>query len=290
MKRDESSRARAMQSIAWPAFLADALRGSSRRHEDLRRRCMHKASKRSIHDLRIETRRQLALVALAGEVCGAPTDKICRSLERCMHDTTKLRDARVQLDQVEAMFPEHPELRAFRRRSRKWIDCHRADIERKLGRRKKKLSKHARSLAAVVRVPSEGRQAGLTVVHVLRAAFVDARKLSLLAHQSGEQLHRARLALKRLRYRAEALRGVVPGVTVAWTKKLHRMQGAMGDIHDLAILARRLAEYMEQRPHEGRRLRGVQIIIANREQRLLRAFQSRLPLPPTQLRRILVAL
>ncbi len=104
-----------MQPVAWPAFLADALRSSSRRHEDLRRRCMQKASKRSIHDLRVDTRRQLALAALAGEVCGAQTDKIRRSLERCMHDTTKLRDAQVQLEQVEAMFPEHPELRAFRR-------------------------------------------------------------------------------------------------------------------------------------------------------------------------------
>ncbi len=168
------------------------------------------------------------------------------------------------------------------------MDCHRGETERKLRHRKQKLSKHARSLAAVVRVPTEGRQAGLKIVRVLRAAFDDARKLSLLAHPSGEQLHRARLALKRLRYRAEALRGVVPGLTVAWTEKLHRMQGAMGEIHDLEILARRLAEHMERHPHECRRLRCVQTIIVNREKRLRRAFQSRLPLPPVQLRRILV--
>ena len=288
MKHDDSNRARtALPQVAWPAFLADALRSSSQRHEHLRRRCAKKISKRSIHDLRIETRRQLALATLAGEVCGAPIDRLRRSLKRYLHGTAKLRDAEVQLEFVDEMVSQYPEIRTFRRHLRRTVDRRIGETETKLRRRKKKLSMRVRALAAAVLVPSETRQAGPAIVFALRGALTAVQEVSLAAQPGDEQMHQARLALKRLRYMAEALRGVVPGISAGWIERLRRSQSAMGDIHDLQILAHHLAQQTARRPRERSRLRHFQTILAGRKKRLQRGYRSRLPPPPAQLRRII---
>ena len=244
-------------------------------------------SKRSLHDLRIETRRQLALATLAGEVCGAPIDGLRRSLKHYLHGTAKLRDAEVQLKYVDEMVSQYPESRTFRRHLRRTVERRIGETETKLRRRQKKLSMRVRALAAAVLLPSETRQAGPAIVCALRGAFTAAHETSLVAQQGNEELHQARLALKRLRYMAEALRGVVPGISAGWMERLRRSQSAMGDIHDLQILAHHLAQLTARRPRERRRLRHFQTILAGRKKRLQRGYRSLLPSPPAQLRRII---
>ena len=90
MKTNDAARARAaLRAVAWPAVLAEALRSGLRRHDRLRQRCLHKCSERAVHQLRVETRRLLAVTQLAGAVGGGATDAFGRALRRCLGDTAK---------------------------------------------------------------------------------------------------------------------------------------------------------------------------------------------------------
>lgn len=289
MKTPDRARARAaLPAVDWPAVLGAALRRGLRRHAVLRRRCVAQGSPRAVHQLRVETRRLLALADLIGAVGGGATDKLRRSLRRCLRDTAKARDAVVQLKQVEERIASEPALRPFRARLRRGVKRAVRAMRDRLRHGGKKLRRRGRSLAGAAGASGAGGAAAPAVVRTVQATFATARSANRDAQRATTQTHRARLALKRLRYLAEALRVWVPGITAAWLEQLRRRQHRTGEIHDLQVLADCLARYVARRPGQQIRLRRVRRWLADREKRLRRTVSAELPVPAAGLRRLLV--
>lgn len=264
----------------WPTFLAARLRKSMRRHGRLRRDCAKNVTNGSLHQLRIETRRQLALVVLAGAVCGVAIDSVRRSLKPYLRATGKLRDAQVQIELVNELIVAHPELRKFRKRLGRDVNRRHRETERKLRRASKKRPKGIRSLLRKVSETEDFRVAGAAIERALRTAYQEAFDLGVNAPMGGEPLHRARVALKSFRYMIEALRGAVPAVIAAWSEELHRQQRLMGTFHDLELLAARLDNYVMRHPNEYLRLRHVHMTINARKNHLWGENQLGFPVAP----------
>lgn len=280
MKRRDPLSARPAFVGATPCLrLADKLKRGQRRHEILLRKCARNASRHSIHELRISTRRQLALMTLAGAICGAQPAGIRRSLKRCLRHTRKLRDADVQLARVDELVRDCPEIDALRKHLRHVVDRRTRATEKKLKPKNRRLARHDRELAATVAAILPNPSAAQTMLGALREAWAEAREFEEAAPQGGKPLHRARLALKRLRYVSEALHGVIPGISAAWIRKIQRRQRALGEVRDLELLSRRVKKFSTQTPRGRRRLRRVRCAMAGRVSELLTAYRPGLPKP-----------
>jgi CHAD domain-containing protein len=267
----------------WNEALAGALREGGRRHRKLRRRFVLKLSAKSLHDLRIESRRLLAMVALAGDVYGRRFGKPRRRIKGCLRATGKLRDAQVQLGLVEELLPKFPEARRFLRRIRLRIDHAREKARRRLHRGKRSLSRGLREVAGCLDEPPKTRAADRPMFRAVNALVEHAAGLMSSARRDEAYLHRARVALKRLRYTVEALQTVLPGATGLWLNRLRKAQHAMGDVHDCEVLTAALRRYVAKRPDERRRLRRLEGEFETRRRRLRGKLRLSVPAMPARL-------
>lgn len=276
-----------LKSIEWPMLLAHALANRSERHERLRQKSALRISPGTLHDFRIETRRQLALVALADAVLSTNSGKLRRALKRCLRDTSEVRDAEVQLDRVDKLIPQHPKLRKFRRRLRRRLKRRTRETEARLSRRKPKAFKGACRLAATLAQRGPRSNDAVVVLGALQRAINQTRNRALTANQSVEQLHRARVALKQMRYMVDVLHGIAPGIPAEWLEQLHVIQKAMGEVHDLEMLSNELVRYVQHHPKQRRRLRTARAAVSDLSRRLReRRDFSLLPMPD-ELQRLL---
>ncbi len=266
----------------WNRFIADALRESWRRQDKLRRQCRRKPSHQHIHALRIETRRLLALVTLASAIGRIPTGKIRRRLNHQLRATAKPRESHVQTRTLKNLMPEHPELRALCQFLKKRERRANKDVDKKITRRK--LAKHLGQLIRTVDESAETPFAGATVNQAWRDALSQLADATAAGGSSPDELHRARLAVKNVRYLAELFQSTLPGSSRRWIATLRRRQQLLGKIHDLDQLHRRLDRYLGKRKSKRRALQSVEIRFARQRQRLCQQYRAiRLPRPPPKL-------
>ena len=277
MKRDNNNWVWPVSpAMTWNAVLSRSLRESLLRHEALRRRCIRKATTRDLHNLRVESRRQLALVALAGGLGATGVGKVRRLLKRCLRDSSNLRDWEVLLALVNQLRPEYPELGKFRRRLRALKRTATADTRRRLKRGQRKHSRRGEALAEATRRLPANENAVAAIARALNNSAGEVRELIAAARSDEAQLHAARVALKQLRYTAEAIGDLIPGARKSWMEGLIEAQRAMGEIHDLDVLGASLDSYTARRPRERLRLRDARATIAERARRLHRTLELRL--------------
>jgi CHAD domain-containing protein len=112
-----------------------------------------------------------------------------------------------------------------------------------------------------------------------RAAFASAAALAAdrLARRDGsdEALHRARLAIKKLRYMSEALEGWLPPGAAAWREDLHRRQRLLGEMRDVQALVDRLRRYRSKIPADRREVRLVSDALRRKRRGLLQRHERR---------------
>ena len=196
----------------------------------------------ALHDFRVALRRCRGVLRAYRPWLGKAAGKRIRSsLRRLMRDTSLGRDAEVQILWLEST------RQALRRGERAGLNY----LLERLHRRRH--AGHAVAAAAVrggfERLDTELRarleQAAPAAVTLGRAfgerlqeyaADTAARLAATAEAVRGDQLHDARLAVKRLRYLVEpALDGVVDGTGVA--AALERMQDVLGQLNDARVLA-----------------------------------------------------
>jgi CHAD domain-containing protein len=184
-----------------------------------------------------------------------------------------LRDTQVQLWEVEAM-----ELPKARRKA----------LRRTLNKRERRLvrkvvdatgagpGEEIRSVcAALESAPSDtasNRRLRSGINRVLREALLRAKRLRPRSPSGLGRLHRARIALKRLRYLTELVRPVAPEADRALFKRLASCQTLMGDIHDAEVLMARLEKWEAKGRIAGGELRKARAPIARRHRTLVREY------------------
>ena len=214
-----------------------------------------KASERSVHDLRVSTRRLIAALELARVLSRRDNiGKLQQRFKRVLKDMGALRDVQVQLEsvsQIRKMDVIAGFKRRLKRREREQIGKIHGELKRD---RKQRLAEGFKD----VRTEFSRLQDSMSDDRFLRSAerfLLSRRNQFLKAEQrfrrlpSGneEALHQMRIALKKLRYGMEAARPILGPSARDPGRQMHAFQQLMGDSRDVEILRAELGKWANKK-------------------------------------------
>lgn len=246
------------------ARVAGSLRKARRRYRRRLARCQEKFSEGSVHELRIETRRLLAMLDLLRALQVRESLKRTRKIFKGRLDAfDDLRDTQVQLLLLKGLRQAHPVARDLKsclcRQERRIISRLRRDIkatkQARLERRLKSLEKLLRK-SGTSRPIRSGVQLASAALHAVFRRVVKLRRQ--IRRSDTETIHRTRVAFKQFRYLSELLRPILPGLTKEQLGRMREYQTLMGDIQDIEVMLAGLLGAVEGHaisPHEVDALR-----------------------------------
>ncbi len=245
--------------------LAVSLRTLRRRYRKRLHRCQRRFSEVAVHDLRIETRRLLAMLDLLRTLqFERAVRKPRKVLKRRLDAFDGLRDTHVCLALLKPLRREFPEARPldalWRRRERELVAQLGREIKAtKPARLQKRLTKVEKTVRAVA--DSERRSYARLAQTALREAYARVQALRRrIRRNAPATLHRTRVAFKRFRYLTELLEPLLPGLTQERREQMRGCQSRMGDIQDLQVLLAAVTAAVKEAgfpPADGRRLRAA---------------------------------
>ena len=232
----------ACPSISLVASLANRVKAMRRRYRKRLKHCQRKFSKSAVHDLRVETRRLLAMFDVLRVLrLPGPLGKMRKVFKQRLDAFDELRDTHVQLSLLRPLcrqFPGAREPHALLCQRERWLTdelrqgVHEA-LKAHLERRLKTLEKNLRKSTA--KMPSAA--ARLAILVALREAFdrVVALRRRIRPNRAAT-IHRTRVAFKSFRYMCEWLRPYLPGLKAEELGRMREYQAMMGTIQDLEVL------------------------------------------------------
>jgi CHAD domain-containing protein len=218
-----------------------------------------------VHALRVETRRLLAGLELLEAVHPVPAiAKARRALKQQLAASGPLRDLQVQLRLTRRLPGPGPAWKTIRRQLRRREHRQARILARKLAgaKAKNRLAVLKAALRAWPGAGSADQTVRVRLQRLLARKFDRMVRLQRRALDGAEQLHRARIALKKLRYLAGKLQPLPDRAGAAALGRLRRCQDLMGEIHDLDLL---LVRIKAEHPTSGKR--AAALCAATRRQR-----------------------
>jgi CHAD domain-containing protein len=216
------------------------------------RRCRKRCSEPAVHDLRVATRRLIAVLdllqAIAPSVCA---EKTHRQFKRVLKTMGPLRDTQIQLLRVKEMLPKFSSLELFHtvlmlreRRVLKQIAQRLMKVnEPRLRTNLAQCLFHMRRLFRNAHVRSAVETA---LEGALAAAYARVASIrNQLGRRDPAAVHKLRVAFKRFRYISEILQ---PGVERDVRKAMNAYQTTMGDLHDVEVLMENVKTFASQQP------------------------------------------
>jgi CHAD domain-containing protein len=226
------------------------------------RRSQKRSSEKSVHDLRVATRRLVSLLDIVMTVASDDRlRKMRRVLKKRFDALSLLRDIQVQLLYVQEMLPVFPQLEAFRtvlmlreQRLTKLIDKQvRKTQTVLLGRILASTRKRIRMQFEAPAMDSAGLAAVTGAVGAAFARAVDLRRNVKPADT--KTIHKLRVAFKKFRYMVEALQPILVGVTDTQFKAMNAYQVRMGNIQDVEVLSANVERHAMRRTRASREAR-----------------------------------
>lgn len=206
--------------------------------------CRDEFSEEAVHDLRVATRRLLAMFDLLRAIMPhTRIQKIRRELKDQLDDLDDLRDTQVLLSDVSEYMHEHPGLKIFQdhllkeekhlmRQTRKLV---RAREHRRLNKRAEKIQTMQQDLDGEMLDGQMIAAADETFSRVIQAYFV-------MDAENPASIHKLRIAFKKFRYTLEILYPLIANFPDANFERMHSYQSKMGDIQDMEVASQRAAD------------------------------------------------
>lgn len=208
-------------------------------------KCGRSASEKSIHDLRVATRRLVEVLRIAGLLSDeAKAAKVRGSLKKTFDRLSPLRDTHVQLQLVEGMMPSFPEVQSLttmlKLREQRLVKHARAQIGRiDIPSLNQSIAAISHEIEELLQNPAVNQAARHALVGMATAAFLKAVHLRrTMDPMNARTIHKLRVAFKKYRYKAEVLALLLAGVSKHSLKQMNAYQTMMGDIQDLEIAQR----------------------------------------------------
>lgn len=235
-----------------PRLLADLVCDHWERYRSRLRACRGSVDGEEVHDFRVEARRLLALIELLGGLVPARAARgLHRRVKQHLDLFDELRDAQVQWPEAVRLGRSHPAAREFGAYLGRRLERSRRAASRAMrGVRTRRAGKWLDRCAAAARrrrrqgAGGGGREQVAKAFRRSCAAF--ARRRSEVRAAVPETVHRARVALKRVRYMAEALSALGAPPETSCLEALRRWQAAMGAVQDAELLRREFGHFLRQ--------------------------------------------
>jgi len=211
-----------------------------------RKRCMIEFSEEAVHDLRIAARRLLALIELLRVIAPHPRlQKLKRAFKDQLDSLDDLRDTQVMLAEISEMLETLLEF---------------APLQKFLLKREKRLLKAVESDVRALKVSAITHRIENTRADLMESAasqdliepvlatvddawFMIAQRVRRVDPAQPATIHRVRIAFKKFRYLLEIIQPLLPDFPDANFKNMHDYQAAMGEIQDVEVLLRTLADF-----------------------------------------------
>jgi CHAD domain-containing protein len=198
-------------------------------------------SEDAVHDLRVASRRLIAVLDTLQSLVDNPEIQQCRRrVKKSLGALGPLRDLQVQLLSVTKLARRFAQLKRFQK-SLTEKEARTAKGVRKLLKKGPKLGR------AIAQVKSciEGRLNEKAIIGIVDKRYREVIRLGKLVDPSDTAtIHRVRLAFKKFRYTAEVVRPLIKNeVTSARLKQFHAFQTMMGNIQDTEVLSAKLAKW-----------------------------------------------
>ena len=212
--------------------------------------CRSEFSEEAVHDFRVAARRLLSSLDILRIVIQDPKiQKTRRILKDQLDNLDDLRDVQALLADISEIIHETPVLHPFQE--------YLQHKEKKLLRTAHKEIKSLKTASLSRRIQKLGqkiesfRQAdldeGLFSAVDEAYAIVNQRYALIDAGKPGS-IHRLRIAFKKFRYMIEAIYPVLQNLPSDYLKRMHEYQASMGDIQDMEVALRELADFGELAP------------------------------------------
>jgi len=214
-----------------------------------------KSSEKAVHDLRVSTRRLIAILELAKAVSGdTEIPKLQRRFKKVLKRMGPLRDTQVllvNLSRVQKSGLVNKFKKTLEQRERHEIDGIRDELKRGL---KRKLSKAVDDVRAGF--GSVESELGNVKIHRSVDRVLTSRRNELLKaerrfHQSQpvseDLLHEMRIALKKFRYVIEAAQPMLDDSAKRRAKEMHSFQQLIGESRDVELLRTALEKWASKR-------------------------------------------
>ncbi len=264
--------------------------------------CRKSFSERSVHQLRVETRRLLALIALLKlSVSDTSIGRPKKRLRKVFKHLAGLRDAQVQLEHFRAQQGTQPEMahlcRVLVKHER------RAVAELRVGVRQEQTRKIKRALRRLRRRANLGLRSvkpGSLARNSFRALDQAFAKVAMLRSRpdalDAETIHRTRVACKKLRYLAEILRPILTDTGQEPLQGLRSFQSLTGQIQDIEMFEKAIARFVGKDRAKMKQFRQFREALKARHSELISHYAETtevllpLPHPATRRKRSRIAL
>jgi CHAD domain-containing protein len=238
-----------------------------------------KASEKSVHDLRVSTRRLIANLELARSLSQRDDiSKLQRHFKKVLKGIGPLRDLQVQLETV-AHLRQDGLVADFKRVLKRRENSEIKTLQLELTRgRKQRLAKKIKEVRGEFSrffdstTDAKIQRSIERVVNARRNELLKAeRQFRRLQPLNEEALHQVRLALKKLRYVLEAAQPVLKPSAKDLAREMQGFQQIIGDSRDLEILRAELEKWAKKR---GKKIAIVPALETLNEKResLIRKF------------------
>ncbi len=224
-------------------FLMRALEGRWHRLAAELARNRRRCTEPGIHDLRVATRRLLAVLDLADAVLPGEVSPRCRrALRRYLKSFSPLRDCHVRILTLRGLTRRftvgRPMLRQAMMLEKDLVrNAGRAIVRFDIAAFEREISSIALSLASLEETTARTSAAATVLAGAAARKYlrVAARGRKLTAGDT-KTIHSLRVAFKEYRYVMEALLPVFPGVGKSHLKAMNAFQDRMGEIQDIEVL------------------------------------------------------
>ena len=221
-----------------------------KKYRDELKVCKQEFSEEAVHDLRVSTRRLLAVLDMLRALDPHPrVQKARRRLKNQLDSLDDLRDTQVLLVEVYDSIADFPELKAFEEyllaREKKLLRRARKDIrDMEISGLKRRIEKSRLSLQDTAR----GSDWTARLLYVVDQAYARAGQAfgQMEASQSAS-IHRFRITFKKFRYMVEILYPVLKDYPEEYLKRMHDYQSRMGDVQDVEVFLGTLVEFGERK-------------------------------------------
>lgn len=237
-------------------WLASSLQDRWQSYHQQLQLCRHQFSEEAVHELRVATRRLMALLTLLSSVSpGAMGETATRILKSQLKALNDLRDTHVQRAFFQEQIPRFPELFLvcdfLQRRERRLVKVVDSKLE---GFKTRKLDKAISSLRADLHSQSADWSRPTQLLAAVMRGTTKAFAVAVARHGAIDPadpvtIHRTRVAFKRFRYMVECLSPAFTGLGKRALRPLAIYQRRMGILQDLEIMRHCLERFSKD--HEG---------------------------------------
>lgn len=245
-------------SIPKPDTIQILLRSFTERHQIFSYQLMKtrkRATEKAVHDLRVSTRRLIAVVDIIRTMTpGTELPKTRKQLKRLLNALSELRDVQVQIITVRGLIVEFPAMNLFLAllmvREKQFLRREHAALQEfQLKQIEDGIAGTEKRLQTVLADPLLRDAARSIVIGRLARTFSQAVQLKPAALSGkGTRIHRLRIAFKRFRYTVEALEAILPSVTPRMMKAMNAYQVRMGNIQDIDVLIASIRDHAKRHP------------------------------------------